>query len=48
MDILKDHVLIGSNSIVLLNIILAECATISSNSLVKKSKNELKIYGGFL
>ena len=44
--ILKDHVLIGSNSIVLPNVILAEGTAIGSNSLVKKSTNEWKIYGG--
>ena len=41
--ILKDHVLIGSNSIVLPNVILAEGTAIGSNSLVKKSTNEWKI-----
>ena len=44
--ILKDHVLVGSNSIVLPNVILAEGTAIGCSSVVKYNTEPWKIYGG--
>jgi len=44
--ILKDHVLVGANSIVLPNVILAEGTAVGCSSLVKNNTQAWKIYGG--
>lgn len=44
--ILKDHVLIGSNTVVLPNVILDEGTTIGCSSVVKNNTQPWKIYGG--
>ena len=44
--ILKDHVLVGSNSIILPNVILEEGSSFGCFSLIKNNTEAWKVYGG--